>query len=415
MKALKSKFGLPFFVFLLGGALWVSCSSDDDENDPTVPEAPSASFSAPTVAEVGNSIEFIDNSTDSDGAIVARAWSFGNGDVSADQSPVYTYTQEGTYEVSLTVTDDDGLTGTASSTIEVTAAETAVGLFNRTITHDGNAREYALYVPSSYTGDQEVPLVVYLHGAPENKELAQATTDFTEVSEAEGFIMVYAEAASGSTDSYTWADGRGSSADQAFNDSSFVNALTDAVTEEYAVNSAKRYLCGFSNGGFCIQHIAFQGNSRFAAMASVSASLHEPYESENPGRAIPMLYIYGTADQVLSYENGGFSPVGGFTVSSLDIESAVDYWVGINGCNTTPTETEITDADTSDNSTVTVFEYTGGTDGSEVKFYRVNGGGHTWPGVVDNSSRPSMFFGATNNDMKAGQEIWGFFNKFESN
>ena len=131
-----------------------------------------------------------------------------------------------------------------------------------------------------------------------------------------------------------------------------------------------------------------------------------------------MLYMYGTDDPIINFENGGLPPaqlnLDAWTVPALDIESAVGYWVDVNGCNTTPSETELTDSNTSDNSTITVFEYTGCTDSGEVTFYRINGGGHTWPGVPTNS-RPVSFFEDTNNDINAGQEIWDFFKKFELN
>ena len=123
-------------------------------------------------------------------------------------------------------------------------------------------------------------------------------------------------------------------------------------------------------------------------------------------KAIATIFVVISAFQVHAQES-----IEG-TVPVIGVEAAVDYWVGINDCNTTPTETNLSDTNTGDNSTVTVFEYTGGTDGAKVKFYRVNGGGHTWPGDAS-ALRPSMLFGATNNDIKAGQEIWNFFNEFE--
>lgn len=388
----------------------ITISQGEEEN-----EAPNSSFSVQNEGTVGEGIPFTDNSSDADGSVVSWAWDFGDGATSSDQNPVHTYTVAGTYEISLTVTDNDGLSGTGTSTISISVV---TGLLNRTITHDENSREYALYIPTSYTGEQEVPLVIYLHGAPENKETAQSTTDFTEVSEAEGFIVAYAEAASGSNDSYIWADGREGNADDAFDDVSFINFLVDELTTEFEINANKRYLCGFSNGGFLSQHIANQDNARFAAIATVSASLHQPYETTNPGRAIPMLYMYGTSDPVALYSTGAYTNqafnVGGWTVPVIGAEAAVDYWVGINECNKTPTETNLSDTDAGDNSTVTILEYADGADGAKVKFYRVNGGGHTWPGVPS-ASRPSMPFGATNNDMKAGQEIWNFFNEFELN
>nr|WP_275944351.1 PKD domain-containing protein [Phycicoccus endophyticus] len=47
-------------------------------------------------------------SADSDGSIVSYDWSFGDGATSTDPAPSHTYAADGSYEVSLTVTDDRG-------------------------------------------------------------------------------------------------------------------------------------------------------------------------------------------------------------------------------------------------------------------------------------------------------------------
>jgi hypothetical protein len=47
-------------------------------------------------------------SSDSDGTIVQRAWSFGDGTTGSGMTVQHTYNQAGVYTVSLTVTDDDG-------------------------------------------------------------------------------------------------------------------------------------------------------------------------------------------------------------------------------------------------------------------------------------------------------------------
>lgn len=61
-------------------------------------------------------------STDADGTIVAHAWDFGDGATATGATPAaHTYPREGTYRVTLTVTDDDGATGTTSR--DVTVAE----------------------------------------------------------------------------------------------------------------------------------------------------------------------------------------------------------------------------------------------------------------------------------------------------
>ncbi|HEX6434238.1 MAG TPA: PKD domain-containing protein, partial [Gemmatimonadales bacterium] len=58
---------------------------------------------------------FHDESTD-DAEIVSWNWNFGAAG-SAQRHPIYTYAQPGNYFVSLTVTDDDGVTSTTSKTV----------------------------------------------------------------------------------------------------------------------------------------------------------------------------------------------------------------------------------------------------------------------------------------------------------
>jgi PKD repeat protein len=55
---------------------------------------------------------FTDKSKDDDGSLVSWVWDFGDGTGSSEQNPTHTYEDEGHYDVSLTVTDNDGATGT---------------------------------------------------------------------------------------------------------------------------------------------------------------------------------------------------------------------------------------------------------------------------------------------------------------
>jgi PKD repeat protein len=57
-------------------------------------------------------------STD-DGTIVSYAWSFGDGATATGATTSHTYGAAGNYTVTLTVTDDVGLTGAASQTVTV--------------------------------------------------------------------------------------------------------------------------------------------------------------------------------------------------------------------------------------------------------------------------------------------------------
>lgn len=65
---------------------------------------------------------FTNTSTDSDGSVVAWSWDFEEGASSVEQSPSHTYASDGTYTVTLVVTDDGGATDTTSQGVTVTSS-----------------------------------------------------------------------------------------------------------------------------------------------------------------------------------------------------------------------------------------------------------------------------------------------------
>jgi PKD repeat protein len=83
--------------------------------------APEAAFSS-TCSDLACS--FTDGSSDEDGSVLEWQWSFGDGSSSTVQSPSRTYATSGTYTVALTVTDDQGASGSVSKEVTVTGSET---------------------------------------------------------------------------------------------------------------------------------------------------------------------------------------------------------------------------------------------------------------------------------------------------
>ncbi len=84
-------------------------------------QPPIAAISGPlgTVLE-GATVSFsASGSVDPNGSVVSHEWEFGDGATSTDVAPSHVYAQDGVYSVSLTVTDNDGLTDTEVFSVTV--------------------------------------------------------------------------------------------------------------------------------------------------------------------------------------------------------------------------------------------------------------------------------------------------------
>ena len=96
-------------------------------------QAPVAAFtSTPTALKVAFDAS---TSSDPDGSVSSYAWSFGDGATDSGKAVSHTYAAAGTYSVKLTVTDDQGATGTVTHavTVSAAAAPVAVDAFGRTV------------------------------------------------------------------------------------------------------------------------------------------------------------------------------------------------------------------------------------------------------------------------------------------
>ncbi|MCB1877151.1 MAG: PKD domain-containing protein [Chromatiales bacterium] len=95
-------------------------SNCSNHNQPPANQSPTANANGPYTGTVGESISFdSEGSNDPDGEIVDYSWDFGDGASSNEDNPSHTYSAGGTYTVTLTVTDNDGATGSDSTTATV--------------------------------------------------------------------------------------------------------------------------------------------------------------------------------------------------------------------------------------------------------------------------------------------------------
>lgn len=112
--------------------------------------APTADHGGPYTGAAGQAVQFDGSaSSDTDGTIASYDWDFGDGGSATGANPTHTYASDGSFTVTLTVTDDDGATDTAttSATISAVANEAPfadhggpyTGTVGQSISLDGSA------------------------------------------------------------------------------------------------------------------------------------------------------------------------------------------------------------------------------------------------------------------------------------
>lgn len=256
------------------------------------------------------------------------------------------------------------------------------------ITHDGEERNFGIYVPESYDGSSDVPLVVNFHGGCMDAGSQLDEMDMRALSDEGNFILVYPEGTSesGQGSCLIWNSGpyvdlgdTKASAD----DLGFVRAMIDDITNTYTIDSNRIYATGFSNGGFMTYATACYLSDVFSAIAPIAAMMTEESldpNSSNPcqsNQPMPVIHLHGSNDNDVPIESG---------------EEAVTYWVERNNLTEVNRETE----QNGNQGTIEYVSYSGETSVA-VQYYKINGGSHVTFDDIDFQGSDSR------------QLIWNFF------
>ncbi len=132
---------------------------DDGSGGGTTNYPPTADFTFTTTELTA---DFTDQSTDSDGSVVSWAWNFGDGGTSTAQNPSHTYAADGTYTVTLTVTDDAGATDSASQSVTVSSGSSGGDI---TLATNGYKVKGRQTVDLSWSGATGTQVNVFRDGA----------------------------------------------------------------------------------------------------------------------------------------------------------------------------------------------------------------------------------------------------------
>jgi polyhydroxybutyrate depolymerase len=265
-----------------------------------------------------------------------------------------------------------------------------------TLRSGGMDRTYTLHVPP---GDP-VGLVLSLHGGGGTGTGQQGLTDFDTVADAEHLLVAYPDGFDKS-----WADGRGASpADRHHvDDVGFLVALVGKLQSDYHIASGHVFATGMSNGGFMTNKLACERADVFAAIAPVAGTLGTGVAC-HPSRPVSVLAAHGTADPLVPFNGGDVRGRGGVS-HSVAASSMVNTWRSADGCQGDPSTQALPDV--GDGTVVHRYDSTGCAASTEVVFYQIDNGGHTWPG--GKQYLPQAIIGRTSRALDASEVIAQFF------
>jgi polyhydroxybutyrate depolymerase len=277
------------------------------------------------------------------------------------------------------------------------------------IQSSGVARDYIRHVPTAYDGAKPMPLVVDVHGYEEGAAIQAAMSGFGPYGDRNGFVTIEPD---GLGPVPHWDTSLGSK------DLKFIGDALDNVEKTMCIDTTRVYATGLSQGAYMSSAIACEYADRFAAVAPV-AGITAIIKGCKPARPVPVISFHGTSDPILSYA-GGLGP-GALNLPTPDGKGKLKdvkgikndtkapsmpqqfaAWAKRNGCTMTLEQAKIT-------SDVTQLRYPCPR-GAEVVFYRVTGGGHTWPGSAFSASPVvAQVTGKTTMTINATALIWAFF------
>ncbi|HTO71192.1 MAG TPA: PHB depolymerase family esterase [Myxococcota bacterium] len=284
------------------------------------------------------------------------------------------------------------------------AAELGPGDHPRTLRFAGEERSYLLHVPPKLA--EPLALVVVLHGGGGNARATMVQTGFSREADLAGFVAVYPNGSHGTFASLlavgqpkflVWNGGSccGFASEQQIDDVGFVRAVVREVEVALPVDPKRVYATGISNGGMMSYRLACEASDVFAAVGVVSGALVTPGCA--PAQPVSVVHFHGDADDYVPLAGGpGKLSPRGFAYPPA--EAALAFWRQADGCAEAP-------AEATPRPGVHTRVYGGCRAGTEVAFYRIDGGKHSWPG----GDRLSVVLPDVSDAIAATPVIWDFF------
>ena len=243
---------------------------------------------------------------------------------------------------------------------------------NQIIQGVNRQRSVIIQTPSNINLSKDYPIVFALHGGGgRNIQWVNELKNFTDNGD---FIGIYPQ---GHLNSWNL----GTEASKA-DDVAFINLIIKELENYNNLNMNKIYAIGTSNGSAMVNKLAIQ-TSHFKAIAPIVSQLMESMPILENTKPVSIFQINGAKDSTIPID-GGIA----FGHNFLDALKSAELWASNFECNF-PAEVRLINGDTQ-------YLFTACNDNKEVKYLRIENGGHNLRAIY-----PNMF-----------SDIWNFFKRF---
>jgi polyhydroxybutyrate depolymerase len=191
----------------------------------------------------------------------------------------------------------------------------------KTIDHNGIQRKYRLVLPVGYSTDKSYPVIFALHGFRDTGSQFGLYSGLSNLASEKDVVVVYPE---GLEKSWNGQVCCGYSFMNGVDDVGFIKELITEVESQYSIDSKKRYVIGYSNGGLLTQRLIQEIPQTFKAAAVVmSGAGTDEQLLDNSKANTPLLIINGENDSYVPLKDGE-SNGDGFQFASA--EKTVNHW-----------------------------------------------------------------------------------------
>lgn len=253
----------------------------------------------------------------------------------------------------------------------------------------GTTREFRLAVPAD-DGHRALSLVLNFHGYSGNAAQQADYSQLEAKGPRRGFVIATPEG-TGYPAFWNIVPQQLAAPD----DVGFVNALIDQIERTVCIDPTRVYATGISNGAGFSALLGCRIANRLAAIAPVAGI--NLVAACPAGTPLSVIAFHGAADPVVGYAGNTlrFLP----DLPHTPVPTSVAGWARRARCASPPAMKTVTRH-------VRLTSYPKCTAGTTVALYTIVGGGHTWPGSIDEA-----YLGTTTHEINATDLILTFFSR----